>query len=178
MPRAWAPARRRSASVVVVVAAVVVVRSRGRLGRCGCRRVVVVPGPSVVDSPPPPQADVSTARKRIASVAWLRRHARGIETDGHRHRWRRSGWCFGSEDKIDDSGAWSRAARGRAVRSTHTPVALSATTDEQRTRSMRSVVLVELTGPIVPANSGVSGDDREQVDEPEFEQPSDGVAFE
>ena len=67
----------------------------------------------------------------------------------------------------------------RAVRSTHTSVATSATTDEQVRIDAKSVVLVELAWPIVPPREfgGVGVAITGEVGEPEFEQPLDGIAF-
>ena len=72
-----------------------------------------------------------------------------------------------------------RAARGRAVRSTHTSVATSATTDEQRRDRCEVRGPCRTAGPIVPPREfgGVGVAITGEVGEPEFEQPLDGVAF-
>ena len=75
-------------------------RSRGRLGRCGCRRVVGVGarplggGGLTATATGRCEHGEEENREKASHVRSLGGTPEEIETDGHRHRWRRSGWCF------------------------------------------------------------------------------------
>ena len=89
-------------------------RRSGRLRRCGCRRVVrcrCVCGVGARPFGADGLAATATGRrehgeeenrKKASHVRSLGGTPEEIETDGHHHRWRRSGSCFGLEDEIDD----------------------------------------------------------------------------